>query len=74
LDEGICDVCREFATAYCDARRRDGIGAANRVNFGTRSIERPMKLNQIGEALGVIVVHMGEEYCVQLLRPDPKLR
>src|SRR5262249_33193856 len=73
LNEGIGDVGRKFAAAYRGPRGRKAIGATNNVDFPTRAIERPTELNQIGETLGVIVVHVGEEYRVQLLRAEPKL-
>ena len=36
-------------------------------------MKRPTALDEIGKALCVIVVHVGEENRVQLLGPDPEL-
>src|SRR6266851_7720096 len=47
LDECIGDMGGELSAAYCDAQRRNGIGAADDVDLRTCAIERPTELDQV---------------------------
>ncbi len=74
LDEGVGDVHNEFSTAYRVAALRNGVGAADNVELRSGAVKRPARHDKVCEALGMIVVHVGEENGIELLREDAKLR
>ena len=74
MNECIGYVYDELAAAYRDTGWRNLVFAADDVNFWTCAVEGPTELNKISKALGMIVVHVREEYCTDLLRAYPKLR
>jgi hypothetical protein len=74
LDECIGDVADKLPAAHSEALRRNDIGAADRVDLWPGAIERPTQLDEVREALGMIIVHMRKENRIELLRPDPELR
>jgi hypothetical protein len=74
LDECISNVCDKLPAANGEALRRNDIGAADRVDLRPGAMERPTQLDKVRKALRVIVMHVGEEDRVELLRPHPELR
>ena len=74
LDECIGDVCGELRAAYGDAYLRNGICAADGVDFWTCAAESPTELDEVRKTFGMIVVHMREKYRIELLWPYAKLR
>jgi hypothetical protein len=74
LQERIANMRDEFLTADGKAELRRNIAATQNVELWPPRIPGPAVEHDIGEALGVIRVHMGEENSVELHRGYVELR
>ena len=74
LQERIANMRDEFLTADGKAELRRHVAAAHDVEHWPPRIPGPAVEHDIGEALGVIRVHMGEENSVELDRGYVELR
>jgi hypothetical protein len=60
--------------AGLEVATRGGIGAADGVDLRAGAMKGSTALHEVGKTIRVIIVHVREEHCVQLLGPDSELR
>jgi hypothetical protein len=73
MDQGVGDMRDELLAAYCVVKRCGDVVAAHHVDPRIGWIDVPAMLNEVDEAIAVIVVHVGKEDGVNLRRKNVEL-